>query len=67
MKFSAKSDRGRVRKINQDSFGYHVGDDGTCFLIVADGLGGHNAGEIASAVAVNTFIPPKLHFVLPIS
>ncbi len=56
MKFSAKSDRGRVRKINQDSFGYHVGDDGTCFLIVADGMGGHNAGEIASAVAVNTFI-----------
>lgn len=55
MKFSAKSDKGLIRKINQDSFGYYVNDTGVCFFIVADGMGGHNAGEVASAIAVDTF------------
>ena len=56
MEFCAKSDKGRARKINQDSFGYYTADTGTSFFIIADGMGGHNAGEVASAVAVNTFI-----------
>ena len=56
MEFCAKSDKGQVRKINQDSFGYYTADAETSFFIVADGMGGHNAGEVASAVAVRTFI-----------
>lgn len=42
---------GRVRHVNEDAFFTDV-DAG--IFIVADGMGGHNAGEIASAMAVDT-------------
>ncbi|MDP6482198.1 MAG: hypothetical protein QF522_10095, partial [Acidimicrobiales bacterium] len=38
---------GRVRATNQDDFG--VGDD---IFVLADGMGGHRGGEVASAEAV---------------
>jgi serine/threonine protein phosphatase PrpC len=44
-----KSHVGRRRKLNEDSF---LRDDGIGFYIVADGVGGHAKGEIASALAV---------------
>jgi serine/threonine protein phosphatase PrpC len=44
-----KSHVGRRRKLNEDSF---LRDDGVGFYIVADGVGGHAKGEIASALAV---------------
>ena len=47
MEIGTASDVGRNRKINEDSLGYR----GNLFVI-ADGMGGHNAGEIASALAV---------------
>lgn len=56
MKFYALSDKGQERKVNQDSCGYFTADTGLSFFIVADGMGGHNAGEVASAIAVDTFI-----------
>lgn len=56
MEFCAKSDTGQIRKMNQDSFGYYTAGADADFFIVADGMGGHNAGEVASAVAVNTFL-----------
>ena len=56
MNFFAVSDKGKVRKINQDSYGGFVADAGLGFFIVADGMGGHNAGEVASAVAVDAFV-----------
>ncbi len=56
MRFYAKSDKGQQRKVNQDSYGCHISTGDIGFFIVADGMGGHNAGEVASALAVETFI-----------
>lgn len=42
---------GKVRQINEDSF--LIEEKGAfSLLIVADGMGGHNAGEVASAMAI---------------
>ncbi len=49
MKANGLSDVGRVRQNNEDNF---FCESGKNFFIVADGLGGHSAGEIASAMAV---------------
>ena len=43
------SDRGRTRLRNEDSI---LTDAETGVVILADGLGGHNAGDVASALAV---------------
>lgn len=44
-----KSDVGRRRATNEDAF---LVDEAAGLFIVADGLGGHNAGEVASSLAV---------------
>lgn len=49
------SDIGNIRKINEDSMGYHE-DDIKKIYVIADGMGGHNAGEIASKIAVDKVI-----------
>ena len=53
MKVFAMTDIGRVRPINEDAY-YLPGEDER-FCAVADGMGGHNAGEVASAMAVEEF------------
>jgi protein phosphatase len=45
------SDVGRRRKVNEDAF---LCDDALGLWVVADGMGGHAAGEIASQEAVDT-------------
>ncbi len=42
---------GRVRKSNEDAF---VIDQAVGLYLVADGMGGHNAGHVASKIAVET-------------
>lgn len=51
MEICAKSDRGRIRELNEDSFAVQELGAYT-LLIVADGMGGHKAGEVASSAAV---------------
>lgn len=53
MKVYVRSDIGRVRPINEDA--YYAPGEGERFCAIADGMGGHNAGEIASSLAVKTF------------
>ncbi len=45
------TDIGRKRKMNQDAF---LVNDSAGLYIVADGIGGHRAGEVASRMAVQT-------------
>ena len=54
LRLSKLTDVGRVRDGNEDSVAIVASDDPRCsLLIVADGMGGAAAGEVASATAVS--------------
>ena len=54
LKFAAGTDRGLIREINEDSYRILPGSSqSSCVFIIADGMGGHNCGEVASRMAVD--------------
>ncbi len=52
MQIFAKTDKGKVRSINQDAFYINTLSDGSALAVVCDGMGGASAGDIASKTAV---------------
>ncbi|OGB25417.1 MAG: protein phosphatase [Burkholderiales bacterium RIFCSPLOWO2_02_FULL_57_36] len=61
LKFAARTDTGLVRSHNEDSLAISA-DYG--FAILADGMGGYNAGEVASGIATSVLkesLEQRLH------
>lgn len=60
LKMGAKTDLGRVRENNEDKFDFFEPEDPAvlatkgAFYAVADGMGGHSAGQIACEMALKT-------------
>lgn len=52
MRIQGKSDIGKAREMNQDSFYVSEDNDEIKLFILADGMGGYKGGEIASKLAV---------------
>ncbi len=48
--FASQTDSGRVRENNEDAVAF---DEATQLCVLADGMGGYNAGEVASGMAVD--------------
>lgn len=64
---AAKTDLGRVRENNEDKYEFFLPEDDTrlatkgLVFVVCDGMGGHEAGQIASELATKTFIDVYLN------
>ncbi|MGO5028622.1 Stp1/IreP family PP2C-type Ser/Thr phosphatase [Candidatus Agathobaculum pullicola] len=57
MEWFGLTDRGRVRPTNQDIYQIEAREDNqTVLLVVCDGMGGANAGNVASRFAAQSFV-----------
>ncbi len=54
--YAAKTDKGRVRRTNEDQAGVIVNADDEVFLVVCDGVGGASRGELASKIAMDSLL-----------
>ena len=54
LRHGAATDVGLVREVNEDSF---LADPPV--FVVADGMGGHDGGDIASRIVVEEFAPAR--------
>lgn len=54
MRIAMKTDVGHIRSVNEDRALVKAGTGGVSWGIIADGMGGHQAGDIASQLAVDT-------------
>ena len=55
-RFSYKTDIGKVRLNNEDQAAALTNASGNVLLIVCDGMGGQNKGDLASSLAINTIV-----------
>ena len=55
MQIFSKTDRGRVRTDNQDAYFAGKITDDSVFAVVCDGMGGANAGNVASELACSVY------------
>jgi protein phosphatase len=53
-RFSYKPDIGRIRLSNEDQAAAMINASGNVLLVVCDGMGGQNKGDLASSLAINT-------------
>src|SRR5258708_19335153 len=65
---AAKTDVGKQREQNEDSPFMRISEDGDRGLfIVADGMGGYQAGEVASKLAVQKMSEALKSLLVPVS
>ena len=56
IEFVGKTDVGRLRNLNEDNYSAFASQDGKAYVfVVADGMGGANAGEVASKILTDHF------------
>ena len=53
---AGESDVGRERQQNEDHMDLRQLDDGSWLMVVCDGMGGHEAGDVASEVATRSLV-----------
>lgn len=62
IRFGAKTDLGRARENNEDKFEFYEPEEPEilavkgCMYAVADGMGGHSSGQVASEIALKTVL-----------
>ena len=52
MKAVFRTDKGKVRQHNEDNGGFFYNQANQSLAIVADGMGGHRAGDVASEMTI---------------
>jgi protein phosphatase len=53
LQIAGKSEKGFTREVNQDKFLFGTVDDCVTWIVVCDGMGGTDGGEVASRMAVD--------------